>query len=202
MPNLAPPKIPSRLKIGLDVPWVTSWTAELAASVGPCPTVDGAIAGLQAWKPGEGQPIYSRNHLRRQRDSVRALLCPMCGLPTTDGDRWSQTGAHVAAGVLRSRGFGAAVPADLADERVLLDVGAIAPLHRACAERALRLCPNLAARADRTLKPFPPAWFVIPLYVEAQDRKSGNAFPAVSFVQLVGITERNDPDWRNGPPRD
>ena len=97
------PVIPSPQKIGVDVPWVTSWSAERQGGVGPCPTVDGEMAALQMWKPGEGQPLYARNHLRRQRDSVRALICPMCGEATEARDRWSQTGRFVAAGVLRAR---------------------------------------------------------------------------------------------------
>jgi hypothetical protein len=196
-----PPVVPSRLKVGVDVPWVTSWSEERQGGVGPCPTVDGAIAALQTWKPGVGKPLYSRNHLRRQRDSVRALLCPMCGEATPEGDRWSQTGRFVSAGALRARGFGRALPAELEDERVLLDCGAIAPLHLACAQASLQRCPHLGAMPDRELKAFPPAWTVVPLYVEARQPVSGKALAAVSFLQLVGITQDRDPDWRDGIAR-
>eukprot|EP01035_Chromulina_nebulosa_P069061 gene69061-94647_t len=133
-----PAALPGRLKIGVDVPWVTSWTQEIQGGVGPCPTVDGRAAALQAWKPGLGKPLYSRNHLRRQRDSARAMLCPMCGEATTAEDRWSQTGRFVAAGALRAKGFGAALPVDLEDDKILLDAGAIAPLHLACANASLQ----------------------------------------------------------------
>lgn len=193
--------IPSRLKVGLDVPWVTSWSGERQGGVGPCPTVDGQPAALQTWEPGVGRPLYSRNHLRRQRDSVRAMLCPMCGEPTAEGDRWSQTGRYVAAGTLRARGFARALPADLGDDQVLLDAGAIAPLHLACAEASLQRCPHLGGMADRELKPFPAAWVVVPLYVEARHPVTKQAFPAVSFLQLLGVTGDRDPDWRKaGPP--
>lgn len=189
------PVIPSRLKVGVDVPWVTSWSEERQGGVGPCPTVDGEMAALQMWKPGEGKPLYSRNHLRRQRDSVRALLCPMCGETTEARDRWSQTGKFVAAGVLRARGFAAALPADLADDRVVLDCGAIAPLHFRCAQASLQRCPHLAAMPDRDLKAFPPSWVVAPLYVEAKQQVTGKPLAAVSFLQLVGITNDRDRDW-------
>ncbi len=196
-----PPIVPSRLKVGVDVPWVTSWSQENEGAVGPCPTVDGQPAALQKWKPGVGKPLYSLNHLRRQRDSVRALLCPMCGEPTLEGDRWSQTGRFVAAGRLRARGFGQALPADLEDDRVLLDCGAIAPLHLRCAQASLRRCPHLGGMAERELKAFPPAWVVAPLYIEARAPKTGQPFPAVSFLQLLGVTTDRDADWQSRTPR-
>lgn len=194
------PVIPTKSKIGLDVPWVTSWTGEIQGGVGPCPTVDGQPAALQVWKPGLGKPLYSRNHLRRQRDSVRAMLCPMCGEATEAGDRWSQTGHFVAAGALRVRGFGPALPADLDDDRVLLDVGAIAPLHLKCAQASLQSCPHLGAISDRELKGFPPSWVVVPLYVTAKHSVTGRPLSAVSFLQLLGITEDRDADWHDRLP--
>ncbi len=190
------PVIPSRLQVGVDVPWVTSWSEEQPGGVGPCPTVDGQMAALQMWKPGVGKPLYSRNHLRRQRDSVRAMLCPMCGEPTPEGDRWSQTGRFQAAGVLRARGFAHALPADLDDDRVVLDCGAIAPLHFRCAQASLQRCPHLGGMPDKDLKAFPPAWTVVPLYVEAKQQVTGKSIPAVSFLQLLGLTITRDPDWR------
>lgn len=191
-----PAIVHSALRIGVDVPWVTSWSGEAQGGVGPCPTVDGAMAALQKWKPGEGKPLYSRNHLRRQRDSVRAMLCPMCGEPTPEGDRWSQTGRFHAAGVLRAQGFDQALPGDLSDDRVLLDAGAIAPLHLACALASLQRCPHLGRMADKSLKAFPPVWIVVPLYLEARRPVGGTPFAAVSFLQLLGVTKDRDAGWR------
>ena len=196
-----PPIAPSRLQVGVDVPWVTSWSEEGQSGVGPCPTVDGQMAALQKWNPGVGKPLYSRNHLRRQRDSVRAMLCPMCGKVTQAGDRWSQTGRYVAAGTLRTRGFGEALPADLDDARLLLDAGAIAPLHGVCAEASLERCPHLGGLPDRELKPFPAAWVVVPLYTHVP-MDTGRPLAIVSFLQLVGVTETRDPDWRDRPAED
>ncbi|WP_397400756.1 hypothetical protein [Phenylobacterium sp.] len=197
---MKPPIVPTRLKVGVDVPWVTSWSQEIQGGVGPCPTVDGQPAALQVWKPGIGKPLYSRNHLRRQRDSVRAMLCPMCGEPTEAGDRWSQTGRFVAVGDLRARGFGPAVPADLEDDRIVLDAGAIAPLHMRCALASLQRCPHLGGMADRDLKAFPPSWVVVPLYVKATRQITGQPLPAVSFLQLFGITTDRDAGWRDRTP--
>lgn len=194
------PVVPQPPKIGVDIPWVVSWSEEAPAGAGPCPTVDGQVAALQAWKPGSGKPLNARNHLRRQRDSVRAMLCPMCGEPTPDNDRWSRTGRFVAAGVLRARGLAAALPADLDDDRVLLDCGSIAPLHFRCTpafERALP--PSLLTDPD--LKGFPPSWVVVPLYVEARQPVTGKAIAAVSFLQMVGITNDRDADWQSRLPQ-
>ena len=179
------------LKVGVDVPWVTSWSAEAMTGVSRCPSVDGMLAVGQQDRPGEGEPLYSRNHLFRQRKSVREMLCPMCGEPTEAPDRWSQTGRWTTAGEIRALGLGAWLPADFKDERPLFDAGAIAPLHRACAERALADCPHLKAMPDHELKQFPEAWIVAPLMIEARPPHSLGAVPqsmaAVSFLQLIGV---------------
>jgi hypothetical protein len=177
-----------RLKVGVDVPWVTSWSGETQTGVSRCPSVDGQLAVAQQIAPGEGHPLYSRNHLFRQRKSVREMLCPMCGEPTAHGDRWSQTARRTTAGELRSRGFGPALPVDMADDQALLDCGAIAPLHRACAEMAARRCPLRSHMEDLVLKGFPVAWVIIHLGIPAKppgpDAKSGSV---VTFLQLVGV---------------
>lgn len=195
----------SRLKVGVDVPWVTSWSEETIGNIGPCASVGGAAAVLQAERPEFGRPIYSRNHFRRQRDSVRLMLCPMCGRPTRSGDRWSQTGKHWPAGVLRARGLGDSLPSDTADEAVILDAGAIAPGHLACMARSLEQCPHLAAADDRQLKPFPDTWQVVPMLMRAVVRpRAADGVPAaatttitaIGFLQLCGVTAMVDREWR------
>jgi hypothetical protein len=195
----------SRLKVGVDVPWVTSWSEEPLTGVRPSPEVGGRLAIGQMEKPGYGRPLYSRNHLRRQRESVVKMLCPMCGKPTAAGDRWTQTGKLVAVGQLRAKGLHAAVPADLADSRIVLDAGAIAPLHRSCAERSRLECPHLQAHATPDLLPFPAVWNVAPLMVEAyrQDQphflnpalRPQRSVAVISFLQLCGVTPDEDPAW-------
>jgi hypothetical protein len=173
---------------------VTSWSKEAMAGVAPCPSVDGVLAVGQTWAPGEGRPLYSRNHLFRQRKSVREMLCPMCGQPTEAGDRWSQTGRWTTAGALRAKGLGVWIGPQYPDDRPLFDAGAIAPLHRACAERALLHCPHLKGMADHDLKPFPGAWIVVALSVEAKPNHAlsnvpQRARPAVAFLQLIGVPD-------------
>jgi hypothetical protein len=184
-----------KLRIGVDVPWVTSWSGEQVLGDGPCPSIDGGLAVGQALKPGAGQPQWPSNHLFRQRKSVREMLCPMCGKPTPEGDRWSQTARPTTGAEVRAKGLGAWLPVDFPDDQPLLDAGAIAPMHRICAERARTECPHLAALPDQGLKAFPPAWIVVPLTVEARPSAAHANVPqrgiaAVTFLQLLGVPDR------------
>jgi hypothetical protein len=178
----------SRLKVGVDVPWVTSWSRETIGPPAPCPSVDGDLAIQQLERPGAGRPLYSKNHLFRQRRSVRELLCPMCGEPTQDGDRWTQTGQWTTAGHYRAHGLGGWLPRDMKDDQVLLGLGAVAPLHRACAERSLVQCPHLKGMADKELKPFPAAWIVAPMSIAPRAGAVG-ARPAITFLWLIGVPD-------------
>ncbi len=139
--------------------------------------------------------------MRRQRESVARMLCPMCGAPTATGDRWLQTARRVAAGALRARGFGDMLPADLRDDRVLVDAGAIAPCHLRCAKRAAAYCPHLQAHTSGELIAFPPAWTILPLMVKATPAHLigpvSRAVPVVAFLQLCGVTEEHDAGWRS-----
>lgn len=188
----------SRLKVGVDVPWVTSWSEEPLAGVRPCPSVAGRLAISQGERPGYGRPEYSRNHMVRQRWSVGRMLCPMCGEATVDGDRWSQTARQVSAGALRAKGFGPLLPGDLADDRPVLDAGAISPLHRACAERSMLHCPHLQAHGHAEPIAFPKRWMVLPLMVEARPKPAHALLaagpaprptPVVGFLQLCGLPD-------------
>lgn len=158
----------SRLKVGVDVPWVASWSEEPVTGAAPCATMDGQLALGQVQRAGFGLPIYSKNHAQRQRASMREMLCPMCGEPTTPGDRWTLLAKRRTAGELRATGLGTSLPADLDDRHPVLDAGTIAPLHRACADRSLRLCPHLKANPATELMAFPENMTVSPLRTLAQ----------------------------------
>lgn len=175
------------LKIGVDVPWISSWSLEQQTGVSPCPSVDGQLAVGQQNKPGAGEPLYARAHLFRQRKSVREMLCPMCGEHTPDDDRWSQTARPTTARALRSKGLGPTLPADMPDDQALLDCGTIAPMHRACAEAASGLA-HLADMNERELKRFPKAWIIAPLWIEARSPKpQAKSVAVVSYLQLLGV---------------
>ncbi len=196
----------SRLQVGVDVPWVTAWTGEAILGVRPCTVVENRMALHQADRLGHGRPIYSQNHLNRQRRSVRYLLCPMCGGPTQSGDRWTQTATPTAAGLLRARGMGHLLPAATPDTQRVLNAGGIAPSHRACAERALQHCPHLRAMPDKTLRPFPDRWYVAPLLIAASlPHGAAGPAPVITFLQLTGFEAARTPTrsvrGRPAPPR-
>jgi len=195
----------SALKVGVDVPWVTSWTGEPVLGVRPCPSVNGALAIVQASKAGHGKPLYSQNHAVRQRLTVRDMLCPMCGQPTTPEDRYTQVAHPFTAGSLRAAGRGRALPAEIEDDRVLVDAGAIAPLHKACSTRSLRYCPHLKADPDIDVRLFPRSWVVLPLMARAEApaqlflarAELRKEVPVIGFLQLCGLTDQLDRSWRS-----
>jgi len=102
------------------------------------------------------------------------MLCPMCGEPTAEGDRWLQTAHRRSVGALRGRGLGAALPSDLLDARVVIDAGSIAPCHLTCARRAADNCPHLQAHTSGELIAFPETWVVLPLMVKAEASAGAN----------------------------
>ena len=187
----------SRLLPGVDVPWVTCWSEEPLAGVLRCRELGGRLAVAQVERPGEGKPIYSKNHAPRQRLSALRGLCPMCGRPTRRGDRWSLTSRRASAGELRARGLGHLLPASFADDRPLMDAGSIAPLHKACATRSAVECPHLRSSPTTNLAAFPDRTLLVPLTVEAQPMRRGDAIlntptPSVSvvgFVQIIGVPD-------------
>ena len=202
----------SGLIVGIDVPWVTSWTEEPVIGVRPCSTVQARPALVQVQNPGYGRPQYSKNHLVRQRQTVLKMLCPMCGDPTPEGDRWTQVARLVSAGRLRRSGKASGLGREIEDKRILLDAGSIAPLHKVCVDRSLKHCPHLKADPNVNVMPFPARWTVLPLLIEAAPIIETTGEPAaigamlvITFLQLVGITTRTDRDWRfrkSGPAGD
>ncbi|MES2860796.1 MAG: hypothetical protein V4701_04955 [Pseudomonadota bacterium] len=197
----------SSLTVGVDVPWVTSWTEEPIMGVRPCASVGGQLALAQAEHAGYGRPEYSKNHLLRQRLSMTRMLCPMCGEPTHEGDRVTQVARRIAAGKLRASGRASGIPPTIADEQVVVDAGAISPLHRRCSDLSLQHCPHLRAEPAIDVQSFPARWGLIPLMIEAAaPLPAGFAILAaaavaapvavVTFLQLCGVTDQVDKAWR------
>jgi hypothetical protein len=194
----------SRLKVGVDVPWMTSWSEEEGLGVRPCPSVGGRLAVCQVERPGFGRPEYSMNHFRRQREAVMRMLCPMCGQPTPDGDRWTQIAHRKPAAALRAKGLGVYLPAALPDDQIIVDAGAIPPLHEACARHSMEHCPHLRAHADADIQPFPARWIVAPLMVQVVAPPAPLAVLAVQpapppravvgFMQIFGLTDERRSD--------
>lgn len=188
---------PSKLRVGVDVPWVTSWSAEVQTGIGPCETVDGRLAIRQSERPGIGKPQYSLNHLQRQRASVIKMLCPMCGGETAPDDRWSLTAKTETAGALRARGLGQALPSSIADDRIVLNAGGISPGHLTCMERSADQCPHLRSSPGLALRRFPKQWVLTPLLVETTmsapqlflARPASAPKAVISFIQICGILD-------------
>ncbi|RZJ93935.1 MAG: hypothetical protein EON88_13550 [Brevundimonas sp.] len=185
----------SQLNVGVDVPWVTSWTAETITGVARCASIGGRLALCQDEAAGYGRPEYSKNHLLRQRLSIRRMLCPMCGQPTHQGDRWTQVARRTSAGSLRRGARRVELPNEIQDGRVVVDAGSIAPLHKACSDLSLQHCPHLKADPNVDVQRFPERWLVTPLLIAATADDGGET-PVVAFLQLMGVTERIDKDWR------
>jgi hypothetical protein len=184
---------PSSLKVGVDVPWVTSWSAEAVTGAARCASVGGRPALMRDSRPGFGKPQYSLNHLVRQRLTMVRMLCPMCGEPTPEDDRWTTTATTHAAGWLRDR-RGVVLPDAVAEDQIVIDAGAIAPLHRACAKRSMAQCPHLRADPNLHLARFPARYRLVPLMAEAEG--ATGAPPVIGFVQLCGVTSTIDRRWR------
>jgi hypothetical protein len=86
---------------------------------------------------------------------------------------------------------------------VVIDAGAVAPLHLACAERSMRQCPHLCAMTSLEIRPFPTTWVVAPLMVEARRSTAAlpglqneASIPVVSFLQIFGVPGELDRHWR------
>ena len=105
------------------VPWITLWSDEKASlDFKPCPYAEGRMAH---WLPTlrTGQPLFREKHSVRERMAVALALCSVCGRSMKRGDRWVFV-------------FSAPV---LHGHHVLPE----SPSHKACADKALRLCPAL-----------------------------------------------------------
>lgn len=136
------------------VPWNATWTGEDRYEVRPCRWVGGKLAVWAPHAPGEGRPIFAKPHAVRQRRSIAEMRCTVCGEKTPVRDRWWFGLGQAAEGFAM--------------------VTTEAPVHRACAEVALRVCPHLRALGvDAT--PMPPADAVLSAIVggHATDRDFG-----------------------------
>lgn len=106
----------------MQAPWNAAWTSELRYEVRPCRWVNGALAIWSPHSPGVGRPVFAKPHMVRQRMSIALMLCTVCGKPTAPRDRW-----WFGLGTFRENWF----------------MTTEAPVHRACAEHALTVCPHL-----------------------------------------------------------
>jgi hypothetical protein len=121
------------------VPWNAAWSSEDRYEIRPCRWVQGRLAVWQPHTPGVGRPLFASPHNVRQRRSIAEMRCTVCGEPTPVADRW-----WFKLGQIREGYF----------------MTTEAPVHRACADRALSLCPHLRGR-EADLAPFPTGHIVL-----------------------------------------
>jgi hypothetical protein len=115
-------------------PWNASWTAEDEYDIRPCRWAGGKLAIWSPHRPGEGRPVFAKPHMVRQRRSVAEYRCTVCGEKTPPHDRWT---FWLGDTTIPGWAF----------------VTTEAPVHAACAEKAMRACPHL-----RDLRATPERW--------------------------------------------
>ncbi|CAN5572318.1 hypothetical protein BH10PSE14_BH10PSE14_06200 [soil metagenome] len=131
---------PAMLTFGAaPVPWNAAWSAEHRYEVRPCRWVGGALALWSPHLPGEGKPQFARPHMVRQRRSIAEMRCTVCGEKTPPDDRW-----WFKLGDMREGYF----------------MTTEAPVHHACGEFALTVCPHLRGR-EQDFEPLPPGYRVL-----------------------------------------
>jgi hypothetical protein len=108
--------------MNITVPWNASWTSEERYEIRPCRWASGKLAIWQPHTPGEGRPIFAKPHMVRQRRSIAEMRCTVCGEKTPANDQWwFQHGRFQEGWFMTTE----------------------SPVHRACAEFALTVCPHL-----------------------------------------------------------
>lgn len=121
------------------VPWNASWSSEDRYEIRPCRWVGGKLALWSPHAPGVGKPIFAKPHMVRQRRSIAEMRCTVCGERTPLNDRWWFRLGRVEEGFFMTTE---------------------APVHRACADYALTVCPHLRGR-DRDLERMPGGYQVL-----------------------------------------
>lgn len=124
---------------GTPVPWNAAWSAEICYEVRPCRWVGGRLALWSPHLPGQGKPVFAKPHMVRQRRSIAEMRCTVCGEQTAASDRWWFKLGRIQEGYFMTTE---------------------APVHRACADFALTVCPHLRGR-EADLEPMPSDFSVL-----------------------------------------
>jgi hypothetical protein len=124
----------SAWRIGDNVPWNAGWSAEDRYEVRNCRWVGGRLAIWSPHLPGEGKPVFAKPHMVRQRQSIAASRCTVCGEKTPDCDSWwFKRGNFIDGGWFATTE---------------------AAVHLECARHALKVCPHLRD-CEADLSPMP-----------------------------------------------
>lgn len=157
-----------QLIIGQHVPWNAAWTGEERYEIRRCRFADDRLALWMPHLPGSGKPVFARPHMTRQRRSIRLMLCTVCGEHMPAENRWWFRLGHLQEGRFRTTE---------------------APVHRHCADHALRVCPHLRGQEHR-LEPLPGGYrlelAIMGGPVAAQD--FGLSFPKEGVVGHIKLS--------------
>lgn len=164
--------------MSITVPWNAAWSAEVGRyEVRPCRWAGGKMALWQPHAPGQGRPLFAQPHGVRQRRSVAQMLCTVCGQPTPRDDRW-------------------AFP--LGDRREIDGkarwLTTETPVHRACADHAMEVCPHLRGRGLRP-SVFPDVWAVTAVLIGGPEVERDFGVTIGRHEQVVGAMKLILPDW-------
>ncbi len=148
-------------------PWNAAWSAEDRYEIRPCRYANGFPALWSPHKPGEGRPIFAKPHMVRQRKSIAEWRCTVCGERTQPNDRW-----WFKLGTIQEGWF----------------MTSEAPVHRACGERALGVCPHLRGH-DADFEPMPRGFSILRSMVggAVSERDFGLRFPPQGVVGHLKI---------------
>jgi ferredoxin len=127
-------------RVGVNVPWTVSWTAEQKFDIKLSDDFPGLVDLVQAQNPGDGLPRFAAMHITRHRLGIAYHFCHICGRRTLARDRYIFP--------VQSGGF-----VTMPDESQRY-AGNVPPVHLACAKRAARLCPHLRHTAGAAV-PYP-----------------------------------------------
>lgn len=111
--------------MNIKVPWNAAWSGEQRYEIRPCRWVGGMLALWSPHAPGEGKPLFAKPHMVRQRRSIAEMRCTVCGEKTPTNDRWWFKLGRIEEGMFMTTE---------------------APVHRVCADFALKVCPHLRGR--------------------------------------------------------
>jgi hypothetical protein len=146
------------------VPWNASWSSEDRYEIRPCRWAGGRNAVWQPHTPGDGRPIFAKPHNVRQRQSVSRFLCTVCGKETPANDRWWFSLGRITDGYFMTTE---------------------APVHRCCADLALKVCPHLRGRSD-DLSRFPSGYSVMQTIVGGPSMQDDFGLNIVAGRTVVG----------------
>lgn len=115
----------------IPVPYTVAWTDEEHLFVGKCITSP-VKAICQVHSRGIGKPIFGKPHMNRQRETIDADCCDLCGKPLKGRTKISLSDARPQIHANR--------PFEILQVEPLL--------HKECAATSIKYCPHLQTQLE------------------------------------------------------